>query len=541
MQQFEDISFATAASLRDLVCSGQTIEVRGSKVLELLNRITILKQPTQRCLFLPGRGNDPFAAVAETLWMLAGRNDIEWIKEYLPRAPNFSDDGVRWRAAYGPRLRNWSGTDQVRETVKLLRMDRNSRRAVMTLFDPAQDYVDSLDIPCTNWLSWLVRENRLHLIVGIRSNDIWWGFSGINAFEWSVLQQWMAHWVEAEVGDLTFIAPSLHLYERHFEKAEKTISRFRGVTCYQHGLSSPPLTLPIDEIDATLGQVFAIEGALRKAPLKSLPSVNDPFLDACLASLQLRHAFNAGASVSELASLANRTPDCDLKAAAIAWLANQNKELVTALDEGPTKTFTSEYLKASRPGNNDLKELATAIVRLHRRKDLAYGNAWKRRGELRSIIPNIARKIDRLSAYIKNRSELAEETILDTAIDLLVYLVKYRLFLLDEDQTPSTLFMIPASLPLPYSDGPDAFEVAVEQILEYAPADNAIEEVISACVCKFDDLDAQTFEANRRIEIRATVDALIRHAVELVFAVRATHPYEVALLIAQEQQRACDD
>lgn len=541
MQQFEDITFATAASLRDLLCSGQVIEVRGSKVLELRNRITNLKQPTQRCLFLPSRGNDPFAAVAETLWMLTGRDDIAWLKEYLPRASNYSDDGIRWRAAYGPRLRNWGGTDQVRETAKLLRMDRNSRRVVMTLFDPAQDYVDSLDIPCTNWLSWLVRENRLHLIVGIRSNDIWWGFSGINAFEWSVLQQWMAHWVEAEVGDLTFVAPSFHLYESHFRKAEKAISRFRGVTCYQHGLSSLPFTVPIEEIDDTLGQVFDIEAASRKDPLRALPSVNDPFLDACLSSLQLRYAFIAGASANELASLAKRMTDCDLKAAAIAWLANQNKELVTELDEGPVKNFTSEYLNASRPDNNDLKELVTAIVRLHRRKDLAYGNAWKRRGEQRSIIPNIARKIDRLSAYIKNRSELAEETILDTAIDLFVYLVKYRLFLLDEDQTPSTLFSIPASLPVPYSDGPNAFEVAVEQVLKCETANKEIEELISVCISRFDSLDAQIFEGNRGIEIRAAVDTFIRSAVELVFAVRMLHPYEASLLIAQERQRARND
>src|SRR5215211_6568696 len=122
-----------------------------------------------------------------------------------------SAEVLRWRAAYGPRLRNWNGVDQLAETRRLLLEDVSTRRAAMSLYDPDRDFVQSSDIPCTNWLHWLVRDERLHLTVGMRSNDVIWGFSGVNSFEWSVLQDMMAFWIGAEVGDATFLASSFHL------------------------------------------------------------------------------------------------------------------------------------------------------------------------------------------------------------------------------------------------------------------------------------------------------------------------------------------
>lgn len=538
MRISEDISFATATSLSDLLREGVPIEVRGQQTLELRNRIITLKYPEQRCLFLPGRGNDPFAAIAETLWMLAGHDDINWISEYLPRAPDFSDDGVTWRAAYGPRIRNWAGIDQLRDTARLLRSDRNSRRAVMSLFDPARDFVETLDVPCTNWLSWLIRNGQLHLVVGIRSNDVWWGFSGINAFEWSVLQQWMAHWVGTAVGDLTFVAPSFHLYQRHFEKARAAVARFRGITCYQHGLSAPRFVTSLDAFDDTLEQVFSIESGLRMEPAHNPYCLGDPFLDECMSALQLRHASQQGASIAELAALANRMIDCDLKAAAVAWLARKHRGLIGSLAEGPTKRFMSEYFDTiTKAEGSAEQDFATAVARLHRRKDRAYGDAWKKRGEVRSILPNIARKIDRLSAYLKERTELADETLLDTTIDLLVYVVKYRLYLLDDDSVESSVFLTPASILAPYSDGSEAFEAVIDQVLEAGRTGKDIDELITVCTSTFEELDYRVFHSETRTKTLALVDELIRYAADLTIAVQANRPEDATLLIAQEQQR----
>jgi hypothetical protein len=71
------------------------------------------------------------------------------------------------------------------------------------------------------------------------------------------------------------------------------------------------------------------------------------------------------------------------------------------------------------------------VVDLHTEKHEAYGDSWKRRGEMLGIMANIARKIDRLDG-----GETRDETSADTAIDLLVYLAKYRWWLFENADAP---------------------------------------------------------------------------------------------------------
>ena len=63
------------------------------------------------------------------------------------------------------------------------------------------------------------------------------------------------------------------------------------------------------------------------------------------------------------------------------------------------------------------------VAQLHREKHAAYGDSWKKRGEMLGIMANIARKMDRLGVAGGG------DTAADTAIDLLVYLIKYRLWI----------------------------------------------------------------------------------------------------------------
>src|ERR1044071_339665 len=94
-----------------------------------------LTNPKNKVLTVPRRLSSFPATCAETLWVLAGRNDLEFLEYFLPRAKDFSDDGKTWRAAYGPRLRGglmlWP--DQLQFVADELRSDPTSRRAVITL------------------------------------------------------------------------------------------------------------------------------------------------------------------------------------------------------------------------------------------------------------------------------------------------------------------------------------------------------------------------------------------------------------------------
>src|SRR5690606_16440201 len=111
--------------------------------------------------------------------------------------------------------------DQLAHVVDLLRVDPLTRRAVISIYDPAIDVADGKDIPCNNWLHFLSRNGKLDLHVATRSNDLIWGWSGINAFEWSALQEVVAGLLGIHVGSLNFSIGSLHIYDRHWKRAEQ--------------------------------------------------------------------------------------------------------------------------------------------------------------------------------------------------------------------------------------------------------------------------------------------------------------------------------
>src|SRR5687768_3464249 len=69
--------------------------------------------------------------------------------------------------------------------------------------------------------------------------------------------------------------------------------------------------------------------------------------------------------------------------------------------------------------------LCALLIRLHRMKDAAYGNAWRKRGEILGIFSNIARKYDRLVIAMSEPEPAAVESLADTAGDLCVYAGKY--------------------------------------------------------------------------------------------------------------------
>lgn len=433
-----NITEASVAALRDVRGRGQLIQVRGETIQELRNRLTRLDRPCERCLFLPSRLNDPFAALAETLWVLAGRNDVRWLELYLPRASSFSDDGKVWRAGYGPRLRRWnSGIDQLKSTRDLIARERSTRRAAMSLFDPATDFTQSKDIPCNNWLHWLVRDDKLHLNVALRSNDIMWGFSGVNCFEWSVLHELMARWCDVEVGEALYLASSFHLYERHFSRADEIIKDYRGISCYDFDLAPPPFTVTLEDLDASLGCWFQLEEEYRRdpdSPCQIADFISDPFLANALTVLRLQlghklRKWDDSRILKELSGL----PPTDLSAAAAEVFTRKKEAMIPDLPVAFSR-FLTAYRAGVPPGPSP--DLTSGIKHLHAEKNAAYGPAWKKRGELTSILANVARKVDRLEEFKKSGALLESESVADTALDLFVYLTKYRLYLLEQKTAP---------------------------------------------------------------------------------------------------------
>jgi hypothetical protein len=110
------------------------------------------------------------------------------------------------------------------------------------------------------------------------------------------------------------------------------------------------------------------------------------------------------------------------------------------------------------------EEFRDSVRQLHRRKDAAYKDAWKKRGEVLSILANVARKVDRLEYALDGAPATQDESLLDTAVDLLIYALKYQTYLADQDHRVAITLFAQSNIIPPYSDGTEAFEVLLDNI-----------------------------------------------------------------------------
>jgi len=325
--RFRNVNSAFTGILADLVDTGTEIGSRNGPTIELAAQTVVIERPFERFVFAAGRNNNPFAAIAESMWVIAGRNDLAYLTPYLRRAPDFSDDGgVTWRAGYGPRLRDWDGVDQLAEVRGALHRSPMSRRAVVSLFDPSQDFQDSRDIPCNNWLHFLSRSGQLDLNVAARSTDIWWGFSGINAFEWSVVLEMMARWLSLEPGVLTFFTSSLHLYEEHLPRARTVLSTAPPTVAGYIGESTLRYDTEWKDAGVALSQWMDLEWQLRNgANLEDLPiPFDDPMLTGYIRALDVFWTFKRGAMPADLEPRLGLLGDTDLAAVAREYVNRPN-------------------------------------------------------------------------------------------------------------------------------------------------------------------------------------------------------------------------
>ncbi|WP_298461253.1 thymidylate synthase [uncultured Cellulomonas sp.] len=319
MPAFQNIDAAFVGMLQRVLHHGEAVESRNGHTLELAAQTITIEHPTQRFLFSPGRNNNPFAAIAEAMWVIAGRNDLAYLTPYLKRAPDYSDDGgLTWRAGYGPRLRDWEGIDQMFEVYSALTASPGSRRAAVSLFDPTSDYRSSADVPCNNWLHFLARDGRLDINVAARSTDIWFGFSGINAFEWSLLLEMMARWLHLEPGVLTFFTSSLHLYREYEGRARRVVETADPAREY---VGSGEHRYDTGWAQATTDHEawMALEHQLRHgADLDNLHvPFTDPLLLGYIRAIDIFWAFKRGTKPASLASRLERLGGSDL--GVVAW------------------------------------------------------------------------------------------------------------------------------------------------------------------------------------------------------------------------------
>lgn len=191
---------------------------RGMEVREILAQGFIVSNPRNRLPFIKERKFNVAYYVAETLFYLLGKNDLEWIAEYSAFWNNVSDDGTTVNSAYGHRIfkNEFNGRSQWDYVIEELTRDPDSRRAVVHIRLPGDSKHESRDVPCTISLSYMIRNNELHAFTNMRSTDLIFGL-GNDFPAFSTFQELLALQLNVGLGNHYFMTNSLHVYSRHYE------------------------------------------------------------------------------------------------------------------------------------------------------------------------------------------------------------------------------------------------------------------------------------------------------------------------------------
>lgn len=177
--------------------------------LRWFNASFYILNPTERLITSPNRNWSEKYAEREWLWYLSKERSVKELKKFAPIWDKMHNGDDIVNSNYGAL---WSENDQLGEVVKMLKKDPTTRRAYITLYDGKRIYRYEKDTPCTLTLGFKIVNNRLHMNVHMRSNDLWYGFCN-DQYCFSKLQEYIAKALGVEVGWYYHHADDLHLYK----------------------------------------------------------------------------------------------------------------------------------------------------------------------------------------------------------------------------------------------------------------------------------------------------------------------------------------
>ena len=242
---------------------GVKLNSRNGPVLEYPEPVSIrYDRPTERVLFNKKRAINPFLHFFEPLWILAGRSDVKFLADIVPRFKEYSDNGVDFHGAYGKRLRCGVG-DQIKKAIQILRDNHDDRRVVLQIRDADDMWYTGSDTPCNTAIACKIRDGKLNIHVFNRSNDYIWGMTGANMPQFSVLQEYMAGHIGVEVGVYHQTTDSMHIYTENPQWDKLQYTSLSAYDPYSEGVVQPyPMITSEDDaywFDVDLATFFAEE------------------------------------------------------------------------------------------------------------------------------------------------------------------------------------------------------------------------------------------------------------------------------------------
>ncbi len=172
--------------------------------------------------------------IYELLWFLQGDTNTKYLKDNgVSIWDEWADDNGSLGPVYGKQWRSWATPDgrtidQISEVVKTLKNNPDSRRIIVSAWNPA-DLPQMALAPCHCLFQFYVADGKLSCQLYQRSADVFLGVP-FNIASYALLTMMIAQVCDLEPGDFVWTGGDTHLYVNHLEQVELQLSRsFRAL------------------------------------------------------------------------------------------------------------------------------------------------------------------------------------------------------------------------------------------------------------------------------------------------------------------------
>ncbi len=167
--------------------------------------------------------------ILELLWFLRGDSNVRWLQDQgVTIWDEWADGDGELGPVYGKQWRSWETRDgreidQIANVVQSIKTNPNSRRHIVSAWNPAQ--VDQMALPpCHCLFQFFVADGKLSCQLYQRSADIFLGVP-FNIASYALLTQMMAQVTGLEPGEFVHTFGDAHLYHNHFDQARLQLTR----------------------------------------------------------------------------------------------------------------------------------------------------------------------------------------------------------------------------------------------------------------------------------------------------------------------------
>jgi len=167
--------------------------------------------------------------IHELLWFLKGDTNIAYLKENgVSIWDEWADENGDLGPVYGYQWRSWPAPDgrhidQIANLLKMLHGNPNSRRLIVSAWNPA--LVDEMALPpCHCLFQFYVADGKLSCQLYQRSADIFLGVP-FNIASYALLTMMIAQVTGLKPGEFVHTLGDAHIYANHFDQAREQLTR----------------------------------------------------------------------------------------------------------------------------------------------------------------------------------------------------------------------------------------------------------------------------------------------------------------------------